>query len=80
MEKFQFFNISFYSLNLFSFMLGVTWAFFNQGIFGKQIGKYIFVYFGGLALYYATMYYLSENPTTITEVINSIKNEATTKP
>ena len=50
---FQFFNISFYSLNLFSYMLGMTVAFFNQGLFGKKIGKWVFIYFAGLAAWYA---------------------------
>ena len=38
-------------------MMGATWAFFNQGIFGKKIGLYVFLYFGGLAAWYALMYY-----------------------
>jgi len=37
-------------------MLGMTFAFFNQGLFGKHIGKYLFMYYGGLALYYYMMY------------------------
>ena len=57
LSDFQFFDIHIYSLNLFSFMLGVTWAFFNQGLFGKKIGYWIFLYFGGLAAWYATLYY-----------------------
>jgi hypothetical protein len=44
-------------------MLGVTWAFFNQGLFGKHIGKWIFIYFGGLAAWYATLLYLAQNGT-----------------
>ena len=48
----KFFEISFVSLNLFSFMLGMTFAFFNQGMFGKNIGAYVIYYFMGLALYY----------------------------
>lgn len=50
-------------MNLFSFMLGMTYAFFNQGLFGKHIGKYIFLYFAGLAAYYATMYYFASGGT-----------------
>ena len=57
LSDFHFFNIHYYSFNLFSFMLGVTWAFFNQGIFGKKIGYYIFAYFGGLAAWYAILYH-----------------------
>lgn len=34
-------------------MLGMTWAFFNQGLFGKRIGKWVFIYFGLLAAWYA---------------------------
>jgi hypothetical protein len=56
MNNIHFFDIHYEYLNLFSFMLGVTWAFFNQGLFGKNIGKYIFLYFGGLAAYYGLMY------------------------
>ena len=57
LSDFHFFDIHFYSFNLFSFMLGVTWAFFNQGLFGKQIGYWIFLYFAGLAGWYAMLYY-----------------------
>jgi uncharacterized RDD family membrane protein YckC len=56
---FKFFDISIVSLNLFSFMLGATWAFFNQGIFGRKIAGPIFLYFGGLAAYYAFLYYIA---------------------
>ena len=55
--QFKFFEISFITLNLFSFMLGATWAFFNQGLFGRKIAGPIFCYFGGLAAYYAYLYY-----------------------
>jgi hypothetical protein len=34
-------------------MLGMTVAFFNQGLFGKKIGKWVFIYFAGLAAWYA---------------------------
>jgi len=53
----HFFDIHYQYLNLFSFMLGVSWAFFNQGLFGKRIGLYVFLYFGGLAAWYALLYY-----------------------
>ena len=53
---FHFFDISIEQLNLFSFMLGMTWSFFHQGFFGKMIGKYIFLYFAGLAFWYALLY------------------------
>jgi hypothetical protein len=33
-------------------MMGMTFAFFNQGLFGRKIGVYIILYFGGLALWY----------------------------
>ena len=57
MEGYHLFDISLVSLNLLSFMLGATWAFFNQGLFGKKIGYWIIVYFGGLAAWYAVLYY-----------------------
>ena len=52
------FNVTFFDLNLFSFMLGMSFAFFNQGFFGKNIGKYVFIYFAGLAAWYALKYYM----------------------
>ena len=63
LSDFHLFDIHFYHLNLFSFMLGVSWAFFNQGLFGKRIGKWIFIYFGGLAAWYATLLYIAVNGT-----------------
>lgn len=58
-DTFHFFDISIYQLNLFSFMLGMTYAFFNQGFFGRDIGKWIFAYFAGLAAWYFLLYYLA---------------------
>lgn len=55
--QWKFFEISFSTVNLFSFMLGATWAFFNQGLFGRKIAGPIFLYFGGLAAWYAYLYY-----------------------
>jgi hypothetical protein len=55
---FHFFDISIYQINLLSFMLGMTFAFFNQGFFGQNIGKWIFLYFAGLASWYFLLYYL----------------------
>jgi len=55
METLSIFEISFARLNLFSFMLGMTFAFFNQGLFGKNIGKYIIVYFASIAFWYYVM-------------------------
>lgn len=55
--KWHLFTISVPTMNLFSFMLGATWAFFNQGLFGRKIAGPIFLYFGGLATYYAYLYY-----------------------
>ena len=52
------FEISFASLNLFSFMLGMIFAFFNQGLFGKRIGKYMIFYLLALAMFYAASYYV----------------------
>jgi hypothetical protein len=56
MKDFHFFDISFAALNLLSFMLGMLFAFFKQGLFGKRIGKYIFTYFGMVAVYYYLLY------------------------
>jgi len=61
-EPIHLLDISLEHLNLFSFMLGATWAFFNQGLFGKRIGKIIFLYFGGLALYYWALWYVATHP------------------
>lgn len=60
--QFHLFDISIYHVNLFSFMLGMTWAFFNQGLFGRNIGKWIFLYFAGLALWYWALYYAATHP------------------
>jgi uncharacterized membrane protein YqjE len=57
------FEISFASLNLFSFMLGMIFAFFNQGFFGVRIGKYIIFYLLALAMFYATSYYVEKEMT-----------------
>ena len=56
-SEFHIFDISFYQLNLFSFMLGMTFAFFNQGLFGRNIGKWVFLYYAGLAGWYFLLYY-----------------------
>ena len=57
LTQFHIFDISLVSLNLFSFMLGMVWAFFNQGLFGRRIALPIFIYFAGLAGWYALQYY-----------------------
>jgi len=57
MSNFHFFDISFYQMNLFSFMMGILWAFFNQSYFGKRMAEPLFLYFGGLAAYYALLYH-----------------------
>lgn len=57
LSDFHFFDISFYSLNLFSYMLGMTVAFFNQGLFGKKIGKDIIFYLVCLVAWYAYQYH-----------------------
>ena len=61
METGNFFEISLGSLNLFSMILGMTFAFFNQGLFGKRIGKYIIFYLFALALYYGMSYYIEKD-------------------
>jgi hypothetical protein len=43
-------------------MLGMTFAFFKQGLFGKRIGKWLFAYFGLLALWYAWLYHVASLP------------------
>lgn len=59
--EWQFFEIGFKSLNLFSMILGMIFAFFNQGLFGKNIGKWIIFYFAGLALWYGVHYYVEKD-------------------
>jgi hypothetical protein len=54
-------------------MLGVTWSFFNQSFFGKKIGYYVFIYFAGLAAWYATLYYFSENPNWYSQFQEAMK-------
>ena len=56
MEQFHLFDINIVSLNLFSFVLGMVWAFFNQGFFGRRIALPIFLYFAGLAAWYGLQY------------------------
>ena len=65
MDKFNLFDISLYALNLFSFMLGMTFAFFKQGLFGKKIGKYVIFYWSGLAIYFFILNYIIENRHTL---------------
>jgi hypothetical protein len=60
-SQYHLFDIGPSTINLFSFMLGATWAFFNQGLFGKRIGLYVFLYFASLAGWYALNYYLLLN-------------------
>ena len=57
-SNYHFFDIDLVSLNLFSFMLGALWAFFNQGLFGRKIAGPIFFYFICLAGWYGLQYYL----------------------
>lgn len=82
MDSYHFFDIDLVSLNLFSFMMGVVWAFFNQGVFGKRIGHLIFIYFAGLAAWYGLQLYLVKNPiqkvpepTQIEERLPEVKKE-----
>jgi hypothetical protein len=60
-NTFNLFTISFQSLNLLSFMLGMTWSFFNQGLFGRRIGLWVIVYFASLAIWYGAKYYMLTN-------------------
>jgi len=55
-------------------MLGMTFAFFNQGFFGKNIGKYIIGYWMGLAAFYFLLNYFSDHPTTGQDIVNYIKS------
>ena len=57
----QFFDIGLTSMNLFSIMVGMVIAFFNQGVFGKSIGKYIILYLVCLAAWYAGSLYIERN-------------------
>lgn len=52
MDNFNVFTISFYALNLLSFMLGMTFSFFQQGLFGKKIGKYVIGYWIAMCVTY----------------------------
>ena len=61
MNEFNLFTISFYALNLLSFMLGMTFSFFQQGLFGKKIGKYVIGYWILLAITYFVLYYTTQN-------------------
>jgi len=72
-----FFDISFMTLNLFSFVLGMIFSFFNQGLFGKSIGKYIILYLFAVASYYGVMYHLHK-PTEINSLnvpVPEVSNE-----
>lgn len=60
-------------------MLGVTWAFFNQGLFGKQIGFYVFAYFAGLSIWYGFHYQLlleKQSPTPVVAHQKADKEES----
>jgi hypothetical protein len=57
LSDFHFFDISFQSFNLFSYMIGMTVAFFNQSFFGKKIGREVIFYFACLAAWYAFSYH-----------------------
>lgn len=62
MDKLNIFIISIQSLNLFSFMLGMTFAAF-QSWYGRTAFKYIIFYFASLALYYWVLYYNATHTT-----------------
>jgi hypothetical protein len=51
-SNYTLFDISLQSFNLLSFMLGMTFAFFKQGLFGKRIGIWVITYFICLAGFY----------------------------
>lgn len=51
-NNYHFFDIALKSINLFSFMLGMTFASFN-GFFKVSAFKYVIAYFALLALYFA---------------------------
>jgi cytoskeletal protein RodZ len=42
-------------------MIGVTWAFFHQGVFGRRIGKVIILYLVGVSLWYAGINFLENS-------------------
>lgn len=75
MNEWFFFDIGFRTINLFSFMLGMSWAFFNQGLFGKRIGMWIFLYFAGLAMWYGLSFYAQKDAMEKMKQQESVKIE-----
>ena len=68
-NDFNLFDISPQAFNLLSFMLGMTFAFFKQGLFGKRIGIWIITYFICLACWYGLKAAIAiENSKTVTVV------------
>ena len=65
-SDYRFFDIGLSTMNLFSFMMGMVFAFFKQGLFGQKIGKYIIVYFACLVGWYAGNLYLERHHNTQT--------------
>lgn len=55
MEQFALFDISVYSLNVFSFMIGM---FFAATMWRVRAMYYVAFYFIGLSLYYGVKYYI----------------------
>lgn len=75
-SDYRFFDIGLSTMNLFSVMMGMVFAFFQQSLFGQRIGKYIIVYFACLVGWYAGNLYLERNhktPTESTQTINGVK-------
>jgi hypothetical protein len=70
----NFFAIDLTSMNLFSFMMGMMFAFFNQGLFGKRIGKYRFIYFLGLVAVYASKYYIADQANKQMQVVEQTES------
>jgi hypothetical protein len=47
----------------------MLFAFFNQGLFGKRIGKYLFIYFLALVAVYAAKYYIATEANKQVQVV-----------
>ena len=73
-SDYRFFDIGLSTMNLFTFMMGMVFAFFKQGLFGQRIGKYIILYFACLVGWYAGNLYLEKNyKTESSQTINGVK-------
>jgi hypothetical protein len=72
-SNFSFFDIGLTSMNLFSIMVGMVIAFFQQGVFGQKIGKYIILYLVCLVAWYAGSLYLERNLKASTATTQTVR-------